>query len=799
MKTKIISLLLVAIMMLSYAPIAQTAHLNPYLIKANAVEAVQTGTCGDNLQWTLSAETGELIITGTGDTITSSTFSKNTTIKSVVFPDSIKEIGTNAFNSCTSLEKIEFCEPLKNDLVIKSSAFQNCYSLKEINLPEKLSVIEGNAFSYCPTLESIHIPSSVTELGNFCFFNCGALETVTFAENSKLKNLGDSSNFGPFYSCYSLKNIVLPDSVKVIGFGTFGICLSLEYINIPKNVIDIAGLFADNPGGNGAIPSLKTISVDPENKNFFLDKNGSLCGNNKYAPELLAVPNRINSETLTITKNSNSYSHNYSYNMQFYRYVTNIKEIVVEEGVFGYTVVDGVLYNADKTELLKYPSDKKDEEFMIPASVTSIFPYAFFGADNLKSFTVEEGNTAFVAEDGVLYDSQKQEIINYPLGKDSKEFKIGSTVEEINTIPFLFAKNIESFSVEEGNEYFSSDQNGILYRVKDMTTLFLYPNKKETKEFTISRDVYGVNASAFYNSNVEVINIPETVRGRGFSSSCPLFKKFKCINYEGESFFGEIPNATRIASSTVNNSIKDRDSTTRIEYSYVNGCFNYNGDIDFEVVEKPKEDCEDSFKGYANECQDIFFYQIKFYALDENHNRTEEIQPISGKKIKIGFPIPDKYKRYDSSSFIVLHKRSDNGKMEFFIPQKENIEITKNYIYIWTDNFSPFALVVDENWSSKIVSSISITSPPVKTSYTYKKDNLDLSGMALNVTYFDGKTEAITDIAKINISSALDNTKVGTQAIIVEYQGATTDFEVTVSYTWWQWLIRIFLLGIFWY
>ena len=85
-----------------------------------------------------------------------------------------------------------------------------------------------------------------------------------------------------------------------------------------------------------------------------------------------------------------------------------------------------------------------------------------------------------------------------------------------------------------------------------------------------------------------------------------------------------------------------------------------------------------------------------------------------------------------------------------------------------------------------------------KTSYIYRMDNLDLSGLVLTVTYSDGTTETVTDTSKMKVTG-FDNSKTGEQTVTVEYEGATAKFDVTVSYAWWQWIIRILLLGFLWY
>lgn len=93
---------------------------------------------------------------------------------------------------------------------------------------------------------------------------------------------------------------------------------------------------------------------------------------------------------------------------------------------------------------------------------------------------------------------------------------------------------------------------------------------------------------------------------------------------------------------------------------------------------------------------------------------------------------------------------------------------------------------------------IEIITAPTKTSYIYKLGSIDLSGIEILVTYSDGSTETVTDTSEMTVSG-FNSAKTGNQIVTVEYNGATDNFNVSVSYTWWQWLIRIIFLGIFWY
>ena len=94
--------------------------------------------------------------------------------------------------------------------------------------------------------------------------------------------------------------------------------------------------------------------------------------------------------------------------------------------------------------------------------------------------------------------------------------------------------------------------------------------------------------------------------------------------------------------------------------------------------------------------------------------------------------------------------------------------------------------------------SVSLQKAPAKSEYIYKQDEVDLSGIELFVTYFDGTTKTITDTSKM-IVSGFSNTTRGEQTVTVDFEGVQAEFKVNVKYTWWQWLIVILLFGWIWY
>lgn len=100
-------------------------------------------------------------------------------------------------------------------------------------VPDSVTNIGDNAFLHCINLTSITIPDSVTSIGSQAFHECYSLTNVTLP--SHLNNIGS----GLFGGCRSLMNIVIPDSVTNIGDSAFLNCTGLSRVTIPTQVIDL--------------------------------------------------------------------------------------------------------------------------------------------------------------------------------------------------------------------------------------------------------------------------------------------------------------------------------------------------------------------------------------------------------------------------------------------------------------------------------------------------------------------------------------------------------------------------------
>ena len=101
---------------------------------------------------------------------------------------------------------------------------------KSVSMLKKgTTTIGDSAFYDCRSLTNINIPDGVTTIGGSAFYNCSSLTAVNIPDG--VTTIGDSA----FYNCYSLANVNIPDSVTTIGDSAFSGCSCLTDIVIKGN------------------------------------------------------------------------------------------------------------------------------------------------------------------------------------------------------------------------------------------------------------------------------------------------------------------------------------------------------------------------------------------------------------------------------------------------------------------------------------------------------------------------------------------------------------------------------------
>lgn len=121
----------------------------------------------------------EIILPDTIQNIGSEAFHGCESLKNIVIPESVKWIGDAAFMRCSSLEEIM----IPDHIELGKMAFKYCESLKNISLPKSRSIIEASDFAHCISLTNVVIPEHITEIGGWAFNGCSNLKQVTIHQN----------------------------------------------------------------------------------------------------------------------------------------------------------------------------------------------------------------------------------------------------------------------------------------------------------------------------------------------------------------------------------------------------------------------------------------------------------------------------------------------------------------------------------------------------------------------------------------------------------------------------------------
>lgn len=143
-----------------------------------------------------------------------------------------------AFDACYSLKSIVIPE----NCVIPQYCFYGCYALSKAVLPENCTGIGENAFRDCRSIRRISLPANINSLSTYVFYCCLTLESVTIP--SRMSVLG----YGAFY-CTSIREITLPTSMTDITNELFNFCADLTEITIPENVTSMTSMSFNNCTG----------------------------------------------------------------------------------------------------------------------------------------------------------------------------------------------------------------------------------------------------------------------------------------------------------------------------------------------------------------------------------------------------------------------------------------------------------------------------------------------------------------------------------------------------------------------
>ena len=335
-------------------------------------------------------------------------------VTKIVVESGVTSIGKQALAGFGLVTQISLPNTLKS---IGTYAFLDCVSLTSLQIPSGVTTINDGAFAYCESLRSVTIPGTVKTMGTALFYECYDLSDVTLSEG--LPYLSG----GMFAYCTALKEISIPASVTTMKASPFDGCTGLKKITFngnaptfasdtfktvtatayyPANNSTWTSSVRQNYGGNiswvsydngGSTPTRPEPSTGPD------IADSGYCGDN-------LVWDLTWEGVLTISGTGPMYDWPYADEVPWHDYRSEIKEIIINNGVT--YIGENAFFGADAIKVT------------IPNTVTRIGAWAFASCSYLKSITIpssvkEIGIWAFSLCEGVktLVIPDSVEIIDH--------------------------------------------------------------------------------------------------------------------------------------------------------------------------------------------------------------------------------------------------------------------------------------------------------------------------------------------------------------------------------------------------
>lgn len=388
---------------------------------------------------------------------------------------------------------------------------------------------------------------------------CGDTAIWSFDEKSKtmtIKGTGEIKNNWKTWN-HLIEKVVIEEGITGIDYNTFYNCISLNEIAIPDSVRNIysgafekSGLYNNSSNWIDGILYIDNHVVDAE-ENISGDikiKDGarsiaSLAFMQCEKITSITIPDSVKSigtssfgqcvnlEKVSIGKGVELISDSLfddPYAGCGIVVCSSLKEISVDSENPYFADENGILFNKEKTELIKLPTLCSQKSFVLPDSVTLIRPTAFHYCTTLENLIINSYNITSL--EGVYFAGCKNlETVVLPyslidlgdqtfkfsgirsivipdrvsrIGQETfaycdnlKTITLGSGISEIDGSAFAASYALEHINVASGNSNYSSEE-GVLFN-KDKTELIIYPYAKNSEQYNIPESVKNIAGGAF--------------------------------------------------------------------------------------------------------------------------------------------------------------------------------------------------------------------------------------------------------------------------------------------------------------
>lgn len=361
-------------------------------------------------------------------------------------PTGVESINRRAFDG-SFLKQIQLPIGLKK---ICSGAFENCYDLTEISIPDTVITLESFAFEHCRALTSVKLPTGINLIPSYIFDGCSSLENIEIPNG--VAEIARHS----FDGCESLKTVTIPRTIIFIGEDAFDIgsyyWCDLETVNYMGNERQWDGIIKGE--GNDQLLGANIV--------FGNSPDYGQCGETTYWS--------VDGDTLTISGTGAMEDYPVIYpQWTIYDY----SKLVIEDGIthIGQYSFYETYYSR---ESLKTVGECHLNTVYIPASVEEIGPDAFAECNKLEyvyysgtkedwaRIDISDSNNECLTENAKIifnYGSTTAAITDVELNVDENNNEITLTVST-NNVPASATMKAIGFGKNDKFLGISSIENG---------------------------------------------------------------------------------------------------------------------------------------------------------------------------------------------------------------------------------------------------------------------------------------------------------------------------------------------------
>lgn len=311
-------------------------------------------------------------------------------LESVTIPGSVTEIGEGAFESCDSMMALELASGLK---CVGAFAFSECVALRELILPDTVERIERSAFAGTMALHELVIPGNVQEIGDNAFNGCIQLSSLTLSEGIRVIEEMAFSN------CSDLTKVLIPASVECLGDGVFSDCLAMTQIAVAPESEHF--VVRDDILYSKDLSVLVHYPAAKEEQEFTIPEEVRKIAGLAFASNYFLMEVMLGDHLEEV----GSYAFARCSSLSFmslpaqttrlgaspFHDCTMLLEIEVDPSNPCYSSIDGVLYNKEQTQLIQYPAGLYDDFYKVPDTVQEIAENACYDAQDLEVLKIPAG------------------------------------------------------------------------------------------------------------------------------------------------------------------------------------------------------------------------------------------------------------------------------------------------------------------------------------------------------------------------------------------------------------------------